>query len=130
MEQEVNKFTIAEILLGLFFTLLVDIIAGLIDFTAIGAIIIAPFIQTFAVFIIGYWFKRKGDANGLKLGRMIFKSVLQFLPAELYLIATLTTTIPFLIEALIHNNPKLTQTFQTISGAKALSKFAEKLKIA
>ena len=99
MEGEHRKFNEVELLLGGFFTLGADFICALIDWTGIG-LIIAPFIQTFATFSMWLWFKAKGDQS-ISIGRQVAKylaNALPFVP---------TTLIAFVIEAFLHNHPKV-----------------------
>ncbi|MFH1161700.1 MAG: hypothetical protein V1696_00245 [Candidatus Jorgensenbacteria bacterium] len=106
MNEEHNKFTEVEILLGGFFTLAVDGVCILIDITGIGAVLIAPIVQGFTTFVLWLWFKSKGDPGAMKMGRQIVKYAANFLPITPVLITALTTSIPFFIEVFIHNHPE------------------------
>ncbi len=106
MDQEHNKFTEVELLIGGLFTLAVDGAAALIDVTGVGAVLVAPVIQWFTTFTMWLWFRSKGDPGALKMGRQIFKYAIQLLPVTPVAITALTTFIPFLIEAYLHNHPE------------------------
>lgn len=107
---ERKKFTEAEILLGGLFTLGVDGVCMLIDFTGIG-LIVAPIIQGFTTFLIWMWFKSKGDPAAAKLGRQAAKYAANFLPV------LPTTFLAFSIEVFIHNHPKAVAAVTTLAGA-------------
>ncbi len=95
-----NKFSAAEVLLGISFFGGLDSIAILIDITGVG-LVIAPVIQSFGTLTQTLWFWSKGDKNSLKFGRQAVKYAANALP----IVPTLT--IAFFVEAQIHNNPKL-----------------------
>ncbi|MEK7479268.1 MAG: hypothetical protein AAB634_01910 [Patescibacteria group bacterium] len=99
-EEAPNKFVSAEILLGIFFFGGLDAICVVIDFTGVG-LAIAPVLQSFGTFAATMWLSSKGDKNTVKLGRQITKYAANALP----IVPTLTTA--FIIEAYLHNHPKL-----------------------
>lgn len=104
--EEHKKFEASEIVIGTLFFLGIDGVCILIDVTGIG-LIIAPVLQGFATFAITMWFKSKGDPNATKLGKTILKYALNLLPVTPVIITAFTVTIPFIVEVIIHNNPKL-----------------------
>lgn len=123
--EERPKFGIAETFLWTVFALTVDGICALIDITGVG-MAIAPFIQGLGTIVFGFVLINKGNSDGLKTGRLIFKLLLHILPATPYIITALTTTIPFWVETFIHNHPKFlekaTAFAQTKLGGKVLGK--------
>lgn len=114
METENNKFNEVELVLGGMFTLGVDGTCALLDLTGVGAVI-TPFIQSFVTFVMWMWFRSKGDKNSGKLGRQIAKYASNAIP-----IIPTTFTV-FIIEALIHNRPKIKQAGGKIAST-AVSK--------
>ncbi len=126
MNEEHNKFTEVEILLGGLFTLGVDGVCILIDITGIGAVLVAPVVQWFTTFVLWLRFRSKGDPGAMKMGRQIFKYAIQLLPVTPIIITAFTTSIPFFIEVFIHNHPekfaavmKAIQLKRGVSAAKA-----------
>ena len=99
-EEAPNKFVSAEILLGVFFFGGLDVVAIIIDFTGVG-LAIAPVIQSFGTLAATLWLHSKGDKNTVKFGRQVTKYAANALPV----VPTLITA--FLIEAYLHNHPKL-----------------------
>ena len=95
-----NKFSEAEMLLGVFFFGGLDVIAILIDVTGVG-LVIAPVVQSFATLSQTLWFWSKGDKNAIKFGRQVAK----YAANALAVVPTLT--IAFIVEAQMHNNPKI-----------------------
>lgn len=98
MEQE-NKFNEAEIVVGVCFMLFIDILAIIIDATGVG-LIIAPFLQSSANVVSGFWLRAKGDASALKAGRLLGKMATNAIPL------LPTNTIVFSMEVFLHNHPK------------------------
>lgn len=112
MNEEHKKFNEAEMLLGGFFTLGVDSVCFLIDWTGVG-LAIAPIIQSFTTFTMWWWFKTKGDPNTLKTGRQVAKYAANFLP----LIPTTFTA--FAVEVYIHNHPERFAAIQKVAALKS-----------
>lgn len=99
MEEEINKFNAAEIVVGSMAGLFIDAICFLIDLTGIG-LGIAPFIQSFAMFGFSWWLKSKGSSSAFKLNRQIARQLSNLLP----LIPTVT--VVFGIDVFMHNHPE------------------------
>lgn len=100
---QADEFNMAEIVIGICFTLFIDILALIIDFTGIG-LIIAPFLQTAANFVTSWWLKIKGSPNAFKTGRLIAKNIISIIPI------LPTNTTAFIIEVWLHNHlPKEVQ---------------------
>ena len=116
MEEKLQKFNEVELLLGGFFTLSVDIVCALIDLTGIG-LIIAPFLQSFVTFSIWLWFRSKGEQGVSSIGRQVAKYLANAIPI------LPTTFIAFVIEALVHNHPKIAAIAEkaTSPGSKLAS---------
>lgn len=106
-EEEINKFTEAEMLLGIFFFGGIDGLAILIDLTGVG-LAIAPVLQSFGTLTATLWLWSKGDKNTVKFGRQVAKYAANALPLAP------TLTIAFIIEAQMHNHPKL----KAVAGGK------------
>lgn len=101
--EEDNKFGTGEILIFSLLFLFVDLICFLLDWTVVAAFF-TPVIQGFILFFMDKMFINKGSKTASKLGKKIAKYALQLVP----ILPTLFGT--FLVEALIHNNPKLVHT--------------------
>lgn len=114
---EINKFSEAEIILGSFYTLGIDLPCLLIDLTGVG-LAIAPIIQGGVSFSMWAWFSSKGDTNYGKFGRQVVKLVANVLPLAP------TTFIVFLIEVFIHNHPRAAQLTGQTAGTAAGSAIA------
>ncbi len=97
IEDERDPFNMVEIVIGVLFTLFIDILAFLIDLTGVG-LAIAPILQTAANFVTSWWLKIKGSPNAFKTGRLIAKNIVSVLP----LLPTNTTA--FIIEVWLHNH--------------------------
>lgn len=110
-DQELNKFSEVEILIGSCFAITIDSICFLIDWTGVG-LAIAPFLQSGAMFILTMWSWSKGDTASLRMGRQIVKHASNWLP----LIPTVLTV--FLIEVYLHNHPKVAGAAGKALGSK------------
>jgi hypothetical protein len=106
--EEINRFNEAEILVGGFFLLGIDLICILIDITGVG-MAVAPFLQAPGTFFSSMWLKSKGDSGNMKLGRQITKYASNALPV------VPTLFLSFLIETYIHNHP---ERFKKIKDVK------------
>lgn len=103
LEDNREDFNMVEIVVGICFTLFIDILALIIDLTGIG-LIIAPFLQTAANFVTSWWLKIKGSPNALKIGRLFAKNIISIIPI------LPTNTTAFIIEVWLHNHlPKKLQ---------------------
>jgi hypothetical protein len=118
MEEEINKFTTVEILIGTFFAFGIDCLSVLFDITGVG-IVVAPVIQGFATFVLSRWFARKGNPSALKFGKLLFKYALNLLPITPIIVTAFTTSIPFVIEVFIHNHPRLAKKAGELAGSAA-----------
>lgn len=98
---EEDKFTAAEMVIGGLLTLTVDVAALLLDSTGLGWLIATP-LQAAASFGTSWWIRSKGDKHAWSLGRQLKKQGANFLPW------VPTTFTAFVIEAIRHNNPKIT----------------------
>ncbi|MDI6733952.1 MAG: hypothetical protein QMD50_00455 [Patescibacteria group bacterium] len=99
MNEEHNKYKEVEMLFGCLFTLSVDGVCFILDWTGIGDII-TPFIQSAGTACLSLWAWRKGDKASLKFGRQAAKYASNALPW----IPTLTAM--FIIETYMHNHPE------------------------
>jgi hypothetical protein len=99
MEENKQKFELAEIILYSLGALFIDGLCFLLDLTVIG-LLIAPIIQSLATFGFAFILRGKGDKESLSLKRQIGPQTLNFLPA-------LPTVFgSSLRRMIIHNNPK------------------------
>jgi len=98
-QNEIKKFSEAEMLLGGFFTLFIDVVSALIDATGIG-LAIAPFLQSLVTFVMWVWFKSKGDKTSGDAGKQVAKYAANILPI------VPTTFIVFVVSVYLHNHPK------------------------
>ncbi len=109
---EHKKFTEAEIIVGLLvITIPVDAASFLIDWTGVG-LVLAPILQSAAMFATWLWLRSKGDTSSLKLGRQLGRYLSNALP----LLPTVTAV--FLIEVYLHNHPE-TGIGKALQGAQA-----------
>ncbi len=105
---ENNKFTESEIIIGGLFTLGIDGVCALIDFTGVGTAV-SPVIQGFATFAIDRWVDSKGGEQ-FGLGK-------QFAQYGAGLIPVLpTTTAVFTIRVFMHNHPTITEVAGKVVG--------------
>ncbi|MFH1192965.1 MAG: hypothetical protein V1656_01450 [Candidatus Jorgensenbacteria bacterium] len=111
-EKELNKFNEVELLLGGLFTLGVDGVCFLIDWTGVG-LAIAPIIQGFATFSMWLWARSKGDPGALKTGRQVAKYAANALPL------LPTTFIAFAVETYLHNHPDKFTAVQKVAALKS-----------
>lgn len=119
--QTPNRFTEAELIIGSFAFLGVDVISLALDLTGVGAAI-APVLQGAATFLIEWWVKSKsGSWGGLDLNR-----VMKYLSNTLPLLPT-TFTI-FLVSAIKHNHPEKFGALEKIGGAKNPADAAKSIK--
>ncbi|PIP30154.1 hypothetical protein COX26_00210 [Candidatus Jorgensenbacteria bacterium CG23_combo_of_CG06-09_8_20_14_all_54_14] len=114
MNEEHNKFMEVEMLLGGLFTLGVDGICFLIDWTGV-CLAIAPIIQGFTTFVMWMWFKSKGDPGALSVGRQVAKYASNMLPL------LPTTLIAFAVEVYLHNHPEKFGAIQKVAALKSAS---------
>ena len=102
---EYKKFNTAEIVIGGLFTFAVDGISFLLDWAAVitGGITyaIAVLLQTGTSAATSFWLHNKGGKRAWGLERQFIKMGANFLPW----IPTCFTA--FMIEAAMHNNPKI-----------------------
>lgn len=103
---EDKKIGSGELLIFSFLFLFVDLACALLDLTVVGAGA-TPVIQGFFLFAMDNFLMGRGSKSVTKLGRKIAKYALQLIP----FLPTLMTT--FLIEAFVHNNPKVAQVVAT-----------------
>src|SRR3989344_7083400 len=106
---ELNKFSMGEIILGGFFLFAIDVVCAFLDFLGIG-LVIAPILQAGGSFATTLWLRAKGDQDAIGLARQITKYAANILP----ILPTLTTA--FIIETYIHNHPKLTAVTGSAGG--------------
>ncbi|MBI4034252.1 MAG: hypothetical protein HY378_01750 [Candidatus Brennerbacteria bacterium] len=100
-EQQNNKFTESELVVGGLGFLLIDGFCFFIDFAPGIGWMITAVTQTAATFAIEQWIENKGgDLGGLSAKRIgkYFLNAVPWFP---------TTFGIFLVSALIHNNPKV-----------------------
>lgn len=112
MEEEVNKFTEAELVVYGMLALGVDGICALLDVLVIG-LVISPIIQGAASFGTSLLLKNKGDDGAFGFGRQLAKQASNLLPV----LPTVFTLL--MIEAYIHNNPR---KFGALAAAGKLGK--------
>ncbi|MEK7629967.1 MAG: hypothetical protein AAB432_01105 [Patescibacteria group bacterium] len=112
MAEEINKYKEAELIIGSFAFLFIDGVCFLIDWTGIG-LAISPVIQGFGTAAQTFWAWKKGDKTALKFSRQAIKYALNILP----LLPTLT--IVFLVQAFVHNNPKIAEAGGKLAGSAA-----------
>lgn len=108
MNEESNKFTESEIIIGGLFALGVDGLCALIDLTGVGTGV-APVIQGFSVFAIDRWVDSKGGTSwgtGKQMAQYA-SGLVPILP---------TTVAVFVIRVFMHNNPKLTEVAGKVVG--------------
>lgn len=122
--EEDKKIGSGELLIFSFLFLFVDTLCFLLDWTIVGAGF-TPVIQGFVLFFMDKFLIGKGVKAASQLGRKIAKYALQLIP----ILPTLVTT--FLIEAYIHNNPKIAQVATKTASlaptpAGAVAKIASK----
>lgn len=101
MDQEKKDITIAEIILGVLLTLTVDVIAGLLDLTAVGWVIATP-LQAATSGATTLWLLSKGDKRAKRLERQGIKQLANFLPVSPIVVTTFTCSISFIIEVILH----------------------------
>jgi hypothetical protein len=100
MEENKEKFELAEIVLYSLGALFIDGLCLLLDLTLVG-LLIAPIIQSLATFGFGFILRGKGDKEALSFKRQIGPQTLNFLPV-------LPTVFGSSIRRMIaHNNPKV-----------------------
>ncbi len=100
MDEEIKKFTEAEIILGSLFTLGIDVLGAFLDGVVIG-LVITPVIKGGVTFFMWLWFKSKGDKSSQKIGKQVAKYAVNCVP-----VLPTTFTI-FAIGVYSHNHPKL-----------------------
>ena len=102
---EYKKFNTAEIVVGSLFTLAVDGISFLLDWAAVitGGITyaIAVLLQAGTSAATSFWLHNKGGKRAFGLERQLTKQIANFLPW------VPTCFAAFMIEAAMHNNPKI-----------------------
>ena len=98
---EHRKFNMAEIVVGGLFTLTVDAVAALLDFVPAIGWMIASIIQAGTSFGTSMWLRTKGGKRAFGLERQLIKQASNLLPW------VPTCFASFLIEAALHNNPKV-----------------------
>jgi hypothetical protein len=103
-EENINKYSTAEIVIGTLFLLGVDFFTALLDLTGFGALI-SRIIKWLAQIVLLWWAIFKGDKNALKAGRVVAKFLINAVP----ILPTLTTI--FVVETALHNNPKIIERF-------------------
>jgi len=101
MEEEIKKFSTAEIVIGGLFTLGVDGVSALLDLVPIIGWMIATGVQAGTSFGTSFWLMSKGGKRAMKLERQLIKQISNILPL------VPTTFTAFMIETALHNNPKL-----------------------
>jgi|GEM_PF-1841134 hypothetical protein len=100
----------------------VDIICIVLDLTGVG-LVVAPFLQSFALLCVRWWFKMKGDPNALRLN---IKQIARYLSNVLPLVPTVT--IVFLIDVYIHNHPEKFGSIQAVGSLGKADVSVAKLK--
>ncbi len=109
MEENKEKFELAEIVLYSLGALFIDGLCLLLDLTLVG-LLIAPIIQSLATFGFGFILRGKGDKEALSFKRQIGPQTLNFLPV-------LPTVFGSSIRRMItHNNPKTGLIAGNITG--------------
>lgn len=108
-EDKIDKFMEADMILGGGSALLVDGFCALIDLTVAGALV-TPLVQGATTLGFSLWLWQKGDKRAFGLGRQIAKQASNLLP----FVPTLTAV--FIIDVIIHNNPKLKGVAGVVSG--------------
>ena len=109
MNENIKKFGEAEIILGISGALIVDGICALVDLTGVGTLI-TPLIQSGTMFCYSLWLHSKGDKNALKFNKQIIKQVSNLIPV------LPTVTAVFLIDVIVHNNPKIARLAGAATG--------------
>lgn len=92
-----SKFTTSEKIIGGMFTLIVDVIAALLDFVPAVGWFLATTIQGGTSFATTMWVKGKGGERATKLERQFIKQLSNALPW------VPTCFASFFIEVVIHN---------------------------
>ena len=121
---EHKKFNTAEVVIGGLFTLAIDVVSALLDLAAIvtGGItyVIAVLLQAGTSAATSFWLMSKGGKRAFGLERQLTKQIANFLPW----IPTCFTA--FMIEAVMHNNPKLAG----VASGKVVGSIKPKIKSA
>lgn len=120
-----EKFTEAEMIVGGFATIFIDLACGIIDFLSAGiaAIAVTPIVQVATTMTIEWWVDQKGGDLGifdLKRFAKYAANALPFLP---------TTLVIFSVTVFAHNNPTLVAAGKTVGKIKtSVGAAREKLK--
>ena len=107
-----DNFTMAEMALGIMYTLTTDTICLILDYTVIGAFI-SPAIRNGVAFTIWLWLKSKNDPHVKKMGRWIARGAGNFVPW----IPLFINTFMFIADVYIHNHPEKFAIVEKVAGA-------------
>lgn len=111
MEEERDKFTESEMIVGGLGALFLDGVCAVVDVISAGTgAIITPIAQLFATGAIEWWVSQKGGDLGIIDAKRIAKYASNLVPA------VPTVFFIFLISALMHNNPKIIEVATKAAG--------------
>ena len=120
MNEEKEKFTESELVVGGLGALLIDGVCGAIDFVSAGiSAVITPVAQLAATGAIEWWISQKGGDLGIIDVKRMGKYASNLIPV------ITTVFFIFLISAFIHNHPEITEVAEKSAGpAGKLNKLA------